>query len=143
MSIISKDSVIVRQFKNMQKIKLPNIAEKSINDNKKDIIQAQQDQLSAGIRGDGKKIKPDYSPSTAKKKGFKTPNLFDTGDMYKGLDITVGIPNDKSYSITSDVDYFPKLNEQYDKAFDLYKPYEKAPSVNNAILKNYHIAINK
>jgi hypothetical protein len=142
-SIISKDSVIVKQARNISKLSLSTITEKSINDNKNDIIKAQQEQLSTGTRGDGKKIKPDYSPNTAAKKGFKTPNLFDTGDMYKGLDIIVGVPNDKEYTMFSDVDYFPKLNETYDKAFELFKPSQKVPSVNNDILKNYHIAINK
>lgn len=142
-SIISKDSVIVNQYRNINKINIAAIVEKSINDNKNDIIKAQQEQLKTGTRGDGKKITPKYSKSTEKRKGFKTPNLFDTGDMYAGMDLIVGVPNDKEYSIFSDVDYFPKLNEKYDKAFDLFKADKKVPSVNNDILKNYHIAINK
>lgn len=143
MSIISSDSVIIRQAKNIKNLRLTDIATKAIEDNKNDIIKAQQEQLQEGKRGDGKKIKPDYSPFTAGKKGFKTPNLFDSGDMYNQMDVIVGIPNDSEYSLISDVDYFPKLNEKYDKAFDLYKPYAKVPSINNEFLKLYHEAINK
>ena len=143
MSIISKTSIVVKQAENMRKLSLTAITTDVINDNKKDIINAQKEQLSQSIRGDGKKITPIYSKANQKKKGFKNPNLFDTGDMYAGLDVTVGIPNDESYSITSDVDYFPKLNAQYDKAFELNKPSQKVPSVNNEVLKRYHIAINK
>jgi hypothetical protein len=127
----------------MKKVSLASIASDVIDKNKKPILDAQRDQLSKGIRGDGAKITPDYSPNTQKKKGFKTPNLFDTGDMYQNLDIQTGVPNDKEYSIFSDVEYFPKLNKQYDKAFELNKPAQKVPEVNNEILSEYHKQINK
>ena len=143
MSIISNDSVILKQYRNIQKMNLAAIANDSINREKKNIIDAQKDQLSKGIRGDGQKITPDYAPATQKKKGFKTPNLFDSGDMYRNMDLLVGVPDDKSYSIFSDVDYFPKLNEKYDKAFELNKPIQKVPQVNNDILEEYHKQLNK
>jgi hypothetical protein len=127
----------------MKKIKLSDIAAPAIEKNKKKILDAQREQLSEGKRGDGKNITPIYSDAYAKKKGFKTPDLKLSGDMYKQMDIIVGVPNDSEYTIFSDVEYFPKLNERYDKAFELNKPSKKVPEVNNDILEAYHKAINK
>lgn len=41
--------------------------------------------LEKGIRSDGSKITPEYSPSYAAFKGFKTPNLKLEGDFHSGI----------------------------------------------------------
>ncbi len=42
---------------------------------------------------------PFYSPSYAKKKGYKKPDLYDTGEFYREMDILVNEPNE--YFLTS------------------------------------------
>lgn len=44
-------------------------------------IAMNKNQLLKGIKASGEEIKPPYSTKTAKKKGRKTPNLYDKGDF--------------------------------------------------------------
>jgi hypothetical protein len=151
--MISKDSVIVKQYKNLKKINAIKLLHKSIDNNKKAIADGQREQLKFGLDSEGKKIKPDYHDDVyADKKsnmnslpGFGTPDLNLTGEMYKNIDVLAGVPNDKEYTIFSDVEYFPFLNERYDTAFGLSKKNIKnnIPQVNNDFLKMFHQALNK
>ena len=53
--------------------------------NKEELADINVSQMDEGLRSDGKKIVPDYSPNYAKFKGFKTPNLKLTGDFHSGV----------------------------------------------------------
>jgi hypothetical protein len=53
--------------------------------NKEELADLNVSQMDEGLRSDGKKIVPQYSPNYAKFKGFKTPNLKLTGDFHSGV----------------------------------------------------------
>lgn len=55
--------------------------------NKEELADLNVSQMEKGIGGDGKKIKPDYSPSYASFKGFKTPDLKVTGDYHSSISV--------------------------------------------------------
>lgn len=55
-------------------------------------------------------IVPKYSKNYAKKKGFSTPDLYVTGDMFKAMSIEA---KGQQFTINSSVDYAPKLEEWY------------------------------
>lgn len=55
--------------------------------NSEELADINVSQMDSGIDGDGKALKPDYSPSYAKFKGFKTPNLKVTGDYHSSIDV--------------------------------------------------------
>ena len=55
-------------------------------------------------------ISPKYSYLYAKKKGFNTPDLFVSGDMFKSMTIEA---TEKDYTIMGETDYTTKLIEQY------------------------------
>lgn len=56
-------------------------------------------------------ISPEYSPRTAELKGFRTPDLFDTGEMQRTL--TISATNDMNYYIDATVDYGQSLVSRY------------------------------
>ena len=127
----------------MSNLNIAELMRSTIDDNKKKILDAQREQLSEKKRGDRRLIIPKYTRAYADKKGFKNPDLKASGDLYANLDLQIGVPNDKEYSIYSDVDYFAYVNERYDKAFELHRPGKKVPEINNEFLEKYHEAINK
>jgi hypothetical protein len=145
--------VVLRQVKNFKKLNIDVILANNIDKHKKIIIDQQKEQLKFGQGSDGKKITPEYaSDNYAFDKnqqnslaGFGTPDLNLSGDMYSGLDLLVGIPNDESYSIFSDVTYFNDLQDKYKTAFDLSSKSLKVvrPVINNDTLKDIHEFINK
>jgi hypothetical protein len=152
MSIISKDSVVIKQVKNFEKLNANAILADNIDKYKKVIVDRQKEQLLFGEGEDGKKIKPKYkSDKYAQRKnqqnslaGKGNPDLFASGDMFRELDLLVGVPNDNSYSFYSDVSYFNDLQDKYKTAFGLNaKSMKMIPQVNNGTLKDIHIAINK
>lgn len=53
--------------------------------NKEELADLNVAQMDEGILSTGSKIVPDYSPGYAAYKGFKTPNLKDTGDFHSGV----------------------------------------------------------
>jgi len=58
-----------------------------------------------------KLISPEYSKTTAMLKGFRTPDLYDTGEMQRTL--TIAATNDGNYYIDPTVDYGNSLIERY------------------------------
>jgi hypothetical protein len=56
------------------------------------------------------KIIPQYSKAYAKQKGFKTPDLFVTGELFKSLTIET---KGSTFEINGNTDYTPKLIEWY------------------------------
>jgi hypothetical protein len=153
MSIISKDSVVIKQVKNFEKLNANAILANNINKHKKLIVDQQKEQLKFGQGSDGKKITPSYASDdyafTKNQKnalaGFGNPDLNLSGDMYSGLDLLVGVPNDNSYSFFSDVTYFNDLKDKYKTAFGLSAKSLKVvrPIINNSTLKDIHEFINK
>lgn len=60
MSIISKDSVILKQARNIKKLSLSNIADKVVKENETDLLNLQRDQMRSGQNAKGDN--PDYTP---------------------------------------------------------------------------------
>ncbi len=153
MSIISKDSIVVKQLNNFSRIDFNAVLTKNIEKHKKSIVDQEKEQLKFGYGEDGNKLQPNYANDDyAFEKnqqnalaGYGTPDLYKSGDMYKGLDLQVGIPNDNSYVFYSDVSYFNDLQDKYKTAFGLSADSLKVvrPLVNNDTLKDIHILINK
>jgi len=56
-------------------------------------------------------ISPEYSRWTAILKGFRTPDLYDTGEMQRTLKIET--TNDRNYYIDATVDYGQSLKSRY------------------------------
>ena len=56
-------------------------------------------------------IRPEYSKVTATLKGFRTPDLYDTGEMQRTL--TIQATKDGNYYIDPTVDYGRSLIERY------------------------------
>lgn len=70
----------------------------AVQDNAEKISQLNVDQMLRGITGDGSPIRPKYSPSYAKFKGFTTPNLRLTGEFHKE---TITLVKGGNYEIVS------------------------------------------
>jgi len=86
MSIISKDSVIMKQYKNAKRISLSKLQAQAVKDNEKELVQLNRDQMRSGRMGNG--FLPDYSPysQTLKdrsnyKATWPTMDLYDTGSF--------------------------------------------------------------
>jgi len=87
--------------------------------NKEKLIKLNQQQLLQGLDATGKKIQPKYvknakgniSRYAIKKNqqnsapGLETPDLNLTGFLFSEMDIAIGVPNDKEYTITSFASY--------------------------------------
>jgi len=77
-------------------------------------------------------IKPDYSPSYAKFKGFNTPNLKLTGDFQNDMYLST---NGKEYSISSNDHKTWKLINKYTRnIFGI--PKSKEPKARNKVIKS-------
>jgi hypothetical protein len=70
----------------------------AVQDNAEKIAQLNVDQMLDGKTGDGSPIRPEYSPSYEKFKGFATPNLKLTGEFHR--ETTTLVPDD-NYQIVS------------------------------------------
>ncbi len=90
MSIISPDSVIMKQFKNSKKMSLDKLQADAVKDNEKELVQINRDQMRSGRMGNG--FLPDYSPysQTLKdrsnyKATWPTMDLYKTGSFQKKM----------------------------------------------------------
>ena len=87
----------------------------------KELIELNQKQLQQSKTAKGGALinnrtgSANLSPAYAKRKGKKKPDLFDTGAMYKNMDLF--LPSPDEYLILSGVDHFKFLREQYEDAF--------------------------
>jgi len=72
----------------------------AIDESKEELIKINQKQLQASTLADGKAITPLYSLAYAKKKGYSNPDLYDTGEMYRQMDVITD-ETKGSYFITS------------------------------------------
>ena len=109
--------------------------QQAVEMNEKQILALNKKQLLQGIDSTGAKIKPKYKKDKkgdvsryARKKakmnpvpGLETPDLRLSGEMYREMDLVVGIPNDREYTITSYVDYLKYLIPKYGDVFNLTK----------------------
>lgn len=152
MGVISKDSIVIKQNKNFNKIDKNQLLGDSVRKNKNEVLDQQRIQLLTGAGNDGKKIKPKYSNKKYSDKKSKlnplagrgNPDLKLSGDTHDNLDLTVGVPNDSAYTVYSDVPYFKYLDKKYTTAFDLSnKNALKVVKVSNDYFKNLHKQINQ
>jgi hypothetical protein len=81
-------------------------------------------------------IVPPYSSGYAQFKGFKTPDLYLSGDMFNEMSITT---KGKQYFIKSGVDYYSKLVAKYKDTFGIAKSKQpKAKQITTEqLLKEY------
>lgn len=122
-------SVVLKQLQNSARIDPYVILAELVIKHSTKILEAQKEQLKSGRNADGKKITPKYASKSyglAKNKmnslpGLGTPDLFLTGELYRRLDLIVGVPNDKEYTIFSDVDYFNDLLDKYANVIGIAK----------------------
>lgn len=64
---------------------LPTLTAIAGEKNKEELADLNVSQMDEGLLSTGSKIVPDYHPNYAAFKGFKTPNLKDTGDFHSGV----------------------------------------------------------
>lgn len=93
----------------------------NVVDNNQKLLQLNKGQMQASKNAKGGALLNNRTGSTtlsagyAKRKGKKKPNIFDTGDTYRGLDIAFVSPNE--YLIDSNTSYTKYLEEMYDNLF--------------------------
>ena len=87
-------------------------------------------------------IKPEYSPWYAKIKGFKTPDLYATGETHKTLQIEA---KDDQFNIKGTTDQSPALENKYGAVFGIAKSmFSEAKSITTvAIAKIYRNLVFK
>ena len=111
--------------------------------NKEELADLNVEQMNEGLRSDGKKIVPEYSPNYAKLKGFKTPNLKLTGDFHSG--VFVERKGDKLLFDSSD-EKTDKLESQYtENIFGIAPKNEQkaADEMDEDVLKEVETQLNK
>ena len=67
------------------------------------LIAANRAQLSKSKNWDGSTISPEYAPRTQKKKGFKDPDLKDTGGYYDSIYLTISDNDPEIYVNSNEV----------------------------------------
>lgn len=110
------------------------------------IVNLIQDQLLKGQTSKGSLIIPSYASKSYslrkykqnKKPGLWTPDLFKEGNMFREMDVVIGIPNDKEYSIISYVPYFNKLQKKYKKAFGLQEQNDSKTGATDKLIELYN-----
>jgi len=86
-----------------------------------------KEQQLRGEDGDGQKISPQYSSDKYAsikyeqnpKPGLGTPDLYLEGDTHEGLEAVPRVPDQDSYDVVSDTEYFPELKGRYISAYEL------------------------
>lgn len=89
-------------------------------DSSKDLIKLNQKQLKESKKVNGQSITPLYSPAYAKRKGYKKPDGYLTGEMYREMDIIANETNN-SWFITSFADHTKYFVERYGDVFGIGK----------------------
>lgn len=81
-----------------------------------DIIKANQDDLQDSKDLTGTALKPLYSASYARRKGYRKPDGHLSGDMYRGMFLDVN-ENDNSFSVSSTPSYTKYFTGRYGDVF--------------------------
>lgn len=110
---------------------IDNYAESVINGNKS-LVNLNIENLEQSLSTKDSVITPKYAKSTASYKGFVYPDLHDTGDLYKSLNIEA---NKSEYTIFGTVPYFEDLLNRYKNAFGVAKSKQpKAKNITTSLL---------
>jgi hypothetical protein len=148
MAIISKDSIILKQSKNLKSMDKDAILKETINDNGKELTDVNRAQMRAGRMGNG--YLPDYSPfsQTLKDKSnykasWPTMDLYDTGSFQDKMFLQTtskSVLFDSKDSKRSDL-----LKRFTDEIFELDEPSIKQAQeiVTPKYFNSIHKAINK
>lgn len=146
---ISKDSVVLKQLRNIKDLDEGFIAESAVRANSAKLVEFNKEQMRMGLDSGGNFFYP-YSPSyLAMKLTLPTyhapegiPDLYFTGEFQGDMDI---LTDGDWYSFYSGVPYADNILNRYPRAFGLSKPY-MIPAI-NLITKDYnrffHTFINK
>jgi hypothetical protein len=147
--MISKDSVIIRQYKNSQKIDRNKLLKQAIKKNEKELVDINRDQMRKGDSGEGK-IKPDYSPWYLNfKQGLPSyfagdsPDLFLTGSFQDTMFLDV--KGDQAEFDSRDGKTTKLVDKYGETLFDLNpNSMELAQDiVTPEFNRLYHLALNK
>jgi len=104
------------------------------------LLQLNKAQLKANKTSKGKPLiniktgSEYYTPAYAKKKGYKKPDLYDTGDFYKEMDLIFTEPDE--YFLTSYVPYMSHLIEMYTEELFGIENKKKAQRITTMLLTN-------
>lgn len=90
----------------------------AIQESEKELIKLNQKQLQASQTLTGSAITPLYSPAYAKKKGYKKPDGYLSGDMYKEMFVDVN-ENDDTFSMFSEMPYTKYFGGRYGDVFGI------------------------
>jgi len=90
----------------------------SIEESEKELVALNQKQLKSSEDLTGAALKPLYSPSYAKKKGYKKPDGYLSGDMYKEMFVDAN-ENDDTFSMFSFKDYTKYFAGRYGDVFGI------------------------
>jgi len=129
----------------LQKIRSVSVRDqalKALMDSEQKIIELQRAQIFAGRRSDDTSIVPPYSPIYAKKKGKKTPDLYDTGAFQNAIFADI---REDFVAIGSADSKTQKLIEKYsEKIFglDSRSRIQLNQYINNVFLKRMHGLLN-
>jgi len=100
----------LRQRSNKFIDNLQSYIEGAIDDNT-ELLDLNREQLKVEHKDiNDQLITPQYSKSYAKQKGFKTPDLYVTGELFKSLTIEA---KGQTFEINGNTDYTEKLIDQY------------------------------
>lgn len=144
MSIISKDSVVLKQGRNFRRINKDTIKKEAIRNKDKELIDTQRNQLRKGRMGNG--FLPDYSPYSQKLKDrsnykatWPTMDLYDTGSFQNKMQLELtssSVLYDSTDEKTSDL--VSRFSEE------IFEPYEKTKEINkNIVTPEYNKLIHK
>ena len=81
-----------------------------------EMAQQNRDQLLKGMTSTDQQIRPEYSQQTRKRKGFSTPNLYETGAFQRDIYAEV---RDTTIDLNSRDEKTAKLELRYGKIFGL------------------------
>jgi len=84
------------------------------------IVKLNQKQLKESKLTTGQSITPLYSPAYAKRKGYKKPDGYLSGEMYREMDVFAN-ENNNSWFVTSFADHTKYFVDRYKKVFGLTK----------------------
>lgn len=148
MSIISPDSVVMKQFRNSKRLSISAIQSEAVKANEKELVQINRNQMRSGRMGNGNL--PDYSPYSQILKDksnyvakWPTMDLYDTGSFQNNMymDLTPkSVLFDSRDSKTDDL-----LRRFTDEIFELdVKSLRLAQDITTPTYnKNVHKALNQ
>jgi hypothetical protein len=80
---------LTNMVNSLKQLNTSEVITQTLEENSQKLVQANQHQLLSSLTAKGNAITPEYSLTNQKKKGFKNPNLLDTGKFQREITATV------------------------------------------------------